>query len=370
MTDTSTAAPPIKVGIVGLTPGRSWSARTHLPALRALADYEVIALANSSAESAHRAAEALGIPHPCVDAQQLAKDPEVDLVAVTVKVQLHRQPVDAALDARKMVYCEWPLGTDLADAEAMAEHARAAGVRTAVGLQARSSPTIRYVRDLIRDGYVGEVLSTTLIGSMSTIGGIELETNAYLNDRANGANGLTIPFGHTVDALCWVLGEFREVSATLAIRRPTYVVAETQQERTRDVHDQVLVSGVLENGIAVSAHYRGGRTRGTNLLWEINGTEGDLQITAPLGHAQLSELTLRGGRGGDTALAVMDVPAGYRTVPAELEGPAVTVAEAYARFAEGPSVADALPDFDEAVKRHRLIDAIERAAASGERVML
>ncbi|CAO5183824.1 Oxidoreductase [Frankia sp. AiPs1] len=365
MTDT-----PIKVGIVGLTPERSWSARIHLPALRALPGYDVVAVANSNAESARRAAEAVGIPYAFADAYQLAGDPKVDLVAVTVKVQHHRVPVDAALDAHKMVYCEWPLGTDLADAEAMAKRARDAGVRTAVGLQARSAPTIRYVRDLIRDGYVGEVLSTTLIGSMSTIGGTELEANTYLNDRANGANGLTIPFGHTVDALCWVLGEFREVSATLATRRPTYLVAETGEERTRNVDDQVAVSGVLTNGTVVTAHYRGGRFRATNLLWEINGTEGDLQITAPLGHAQLSELTLHGGRGEDTDLTVMDVPAEYRTVPAELDGPAVTVAEAYARFAEGPADADPLPDFDEAVKRHRLLDAIERSATTGQRITL
>ena len=370
MTDTTPAAPPIRVGIVGLTPGRSWSARTHLPALRALPGYDVVGVANSSAESSRAAAEALGIPHAFADARQLAGDPDVDLVAVTVRVPLHREPVDAALDARKMVYCEWPLGTDLADAEAMAKHARDVGVRTVVGLQARSAPTIRYVRDLIRGGYVGDVLSTTLIGSISTLGATELQANVYLNDRANGANGLTIPFGHTIDALCWVLGEFREVSATLAIRRPTYVVTETQEVRTRDVDDQIAVSGVLTNGIVVSAHYRGGRSRATNLLWEINGTEGDLRVTAPVGHAQLSELTLRGGRGEDKALSLMEIPTEYRTVPPELTGPAVTVAEAYARFAEGPSAADPLPDFDEAVERHRLLHAIERSAATGQRVTL
>jgi len=227
MTDTKTAEPPIRVGIVGLAPGRSWSARTHAPALRALPGYELVAVANSSAQSSRAAAEALDIPRALSDARHLAADPEVDLVAVTVKVQLHREPVDAALDAHKMVYCEWPLGTDLADAEEMANRAREVGVRTAVGLQARSAPTIRYVRDLIRAGYVGDVLSTTLIGSMSTIGGTELAANTYLNERANGANGLTIPFGHTVDALCWVLGEFREVSATLATRHRDRVLTLT-----------------------------------------------------------------------------------------------------------------------------------------------
>lgn len=152
MTDTTPADPRVRVGIVGLPPGRSWSARTHVPALRALPAYDVVGVANSSAESSHAATEALDIPHAFADARQLAGDPDLDLVAVPVKVPRHRKPVDAALGAHKMAYCEWPLGTDLADAEAMAKHARDVGVRTAVGLQARSAPTMRYVRDLIRGG--------------------------------------------------------------------------------------------------------------------------------------------------------------------------------------------------------------------------
>jgi predicted dehydrogenase len=360
----------VGVGIVGLTPARSWSARTHLPALRALPDFDVVAVANSTLDSSRAAAQALGIAHAFANAEELAGDPDVDLVAVTVRVALHRKAVDAALDAHKMVYCEWPLGVDLADAAAMADRAREVGVRTAVGLQARCTPTIRYVRDLVRDGYVGEVLSTTLIGSMSTTGATEPAANTYLNDRTQGANGLTIPLGHTLDALCWVLGDFREVSATLATRRPTYLVSETQEVRTRDVDDQVAVNGVLTNGTVVSAHYRGGLSRGTNLLWEINGTEGDLQITAPSGHAQLAPLTLRGAHGDEQTLSLMAIPDEYRTVPADLSGPAVTVGEAYARFAGGPAATDPLPDFDDAVTRHRLLDAIERSAATGRRVTL
>ena len=82
-----------------------------------------------------------------------------------------------------------------------------------------------------------------------------------------------------------------------------------------------------------------------------------------MGHAQLSELTLRGGRGEDKALSLMEIPTEYRTVPPELTGPAVTVAEAYARFAEGPFGRRPVPDFDEAVERHRLLHAISSASS-------
>lgn len=360
----------IGVGIVGFTAGRSWAARAHVPALAALPGYEVVGVANSTAESSIAAARELGIGRVHESVQDLVLDPAVDLVAVTVKVPHHRPLVEAALEAGTMVYCEWPLGRDLAEAEAMAALARAAGARTAVGLQARSSPTIRYVRDLVRDGYVGDVLSTTLVGSSGSMGAEERAHLAYLNDAASGANVLTIPFGHAIDALCWVLGEFREVSATLATRRPTYVVIETQEVRSRSIADQVVLGGSLTSGVVVSAHYRGGASRGTNLRWEINGTEGDLEVTAPSGNLQATELTLRGGRGDATSLSVLPVPDGYRTVADDVSGVALNVAEAYARFAVGPSGEDPVPDFDDAVTRHRLLDAIERSAATGTRVLL
>jgi predicted dehydrogenase len=160
------------------------------------------------------------------------------------------------------------------------------------------------------------------------------------------------------------------VTATLATRRKTFTVAETGAVLPSTIDDQIAVSGVLEGGAVVCAHYRSGLARGTNLLWEINGTKGDLQITSNSGHGQLADLVLMGGQGADTALAVMDIPAQYRTVAAETPGYAVNVGEAYARFALGPDAPDPVPDFAHAVVRHRLLDAIERSAASGERIRL
>jgi predicted dehydrogenase len=73
---------------------------------------------------------------------------------------------------------------------------------------------------------------------------------------------------------------------------------------------------------------------------------------------------LHGGPGEGTGLKVLKVPERYRTIPAEVQGVAVNVGESYARFAEGPEAQDPVPDFDAAVVRHRLLDAIERSAES------
>src|SRR5919204_1973920 len=152
------------VGIVGVEPGRSWAARGHIPALRALSDtFEIIGVANTSKASAEAAAAATGLPRAFANVAELVAAPEVDIVTVAVRVPPHLEIVKAAIGAGKHVYCEWPLGNGLAEAEEMAALARAQGVLGVVGTQARVAPEIEYLRNLIAGGFVGEVLSTTLV---------------------------------------------------------------------------------------------------------------------------------------------------------------------------------------------------------------
>ena len=68
----------------------------------------------------------------------------------------------AGLRAGKPVFCEWPLGANLAEAEEMAGLAREHSLRTLVGLQGRSDPVVRYAHDLVADGHIGEVLTANL----------------------------------------------------------------------------------------------------------------------------------------------------------------------------------------------------------------
>src|SRR6266513_2267118 len=191
------------VGIIGVSPVRGWAATAHIPALRALPNYEIRALSAHNAESARAAGDVFGVRTVFSDHEQLVSQPDIDVVAVTVKVPHHRALVSAALAAGKAVYCEWPLGHDLDDAQAMATLAAEQGVRTVVGLQARQAPAIELVQKLLRDGYVGEVLSTTLVG-VSIAGDAVVQPNAYMLDKTNGANLLTVPFGHSLDTLSYL----------------------------------------------------------------------------------------------------------------------------------------------------------------------
>src|SRR5260370_33645136 len=96
--------------------------------------------------------------------------------------------------------------------------------------------------------------------------------NAYMNDKKNGATMLSIALGHAADALCHCLGEIREVSATMTMRRKSFTITGTGESRPMKADDQVLVGGLLEGGDAFSIHYRRGVSRSRHMLWEIDGT--------------------------------------------------------------------------------------------------
>jgi predicted dehydrogenase len=356
----------IRVGIVGVSPNRGFASIAHIPALKALPEFEITAVCTTRQDSAEAAARYFGVPLAFSDAEKLARHPDVDLVTVSVKVPDHYIPVMAAIEAGKHVYCEWPLGRDTEEAARMLAAAERKGIRHAVGLQGQMSPAINYAKDLIADGYVGRVLSATMIACAPNWG--PTIDRAYQAERANGANLMTITGGHTIDTLCYCLGEFRELAAFVVSQRDRIPLEETGEIIAKNSPDQLVVNGIVADGAVVSFQVRGGMNRGTAFLFEIHGDRGDLQLTATSrASMQRQELNLKGARSDGAPLADLSIPGRYRWIPEGVTPDSrYNVAQLYARLAE--SIRDgkpASPGFDAAVTRHRLIDAIERASETG-----
>ncbi|AEP91662.1 Gfo/Idh/MocA family protein [Bacillus subtilis] len=363
-----TAKNKIGVGIIGASPlNPGWAVNAHIPAIKALSeDYELRAVSTSRRESAEVAEKEFGVP-AFDNHQDLVNHPDVDLVVVTVKVPYHHELISAALDAGKMVFSEWPLGNGLAEAEDLAKRAEKAGVHTAVGLQARFHPAIRYIRDLIADGYIGDVQGSTLVGSGLGWGNATDRTNAYMYDATNGVTVLSVPVLHALDALVYMIGDLKSVSAKLVANQSEVLLKEDNKMIPFTSPKHASIMGTVTSGAAISVYYRGGSSRGENMRWEINGSEGDLILTAPTGHLQLANVKLEGGRGKDKTVSEMTIPSSYfelgQHVPA---GVASNTGRLYAQFAkdirEGTHFA---PDFAHAVARHRLLDTLETSSRTG-----
>src|SRR5204862_7490387 len=175
------------------------------------------------------------------------------------------------------------------------------------GLQGRQAPAIQFVQELIGDGYVGEVLSTTMVG-LSVPGDVVGQPNAYMLDKANGANVLTIAVGHSLDTLNYVLGEFADLSAVSDLRRPLITIEETGEQMVKTAADQIAVIGTLTSGATAAIHVREAVAGGTGFLWEINGSDGTLRITAEAAYPEIYPLTVWGAHGRN-GLAELAAPA-------------------------------------------------------------
>ena len=358
----------IRVGIVGVSPNRGFAAIAHIPALRALPEFAIVAVCTTRQESADAAAKHYGVPLAFAEPAKLAAHPDVDLVTVSVKVPDHFPPVMAAIDAGKHVYCEWPLGRDTAEAIRMRDAAEHKGIRHVVGLQGQASPVFNFVKDLIADGYIGRVLAGTMCVNAGNWGATL--DRAYQADRANGANLMTITGGHNLDAVCYCLGEFRELSAFAVSQRDHIPLEGTGEMIAKNVPDQLVVSGIVGDGAVVSCQVRGGMTRGQAFLFEIHGTDGDLVLAATTrASTQRQELAVQGARGNGVPLADMPIPAKYRVVPEGVPGDSrYNVAQNYAKLGEAIRAGThASPGFDAAVTRHRLLDMIVRASETGQK---
>ncbi|MFM0221922.1 Gfo/Idh/MocA family protein [Paraburkholderia dipogonis] len=361
-----------RVGIVGLSAERGWATTAHIPALRALSDvFELAGVANTSLASAQAAGAAFGIPRAFENVAELVASPDIDVVVVTVKVPYHREVVAAALEAGKSVYCEWPLGNGIDEATELAELAKKKGVLAVAGTQAIASPEVEFVRKLVTDGYVGDVLSSTYIGAGFSWGEAIPRGDAYAMDSKNGATLLSVIGGHAIAAVQRVLGPLQEVDAVLSRRRQTVSIAETGESVPMNTPDHVMINSVLASGVPLSLQLRGGLPRGTRLLWEINGTEGDLRITAIVEQApvvNISPLRVEAGRKGQDGYHELEVPQSYYFgLDDEVTGR--NVAGIYRLMANdlrfGTHTA---PNFDDALALHKVLDAIEQSDETGRRV--
>ncbi|KRF09904.1 Gfo/Idh/MocA family protein [Paenibacillus sp. Soil787] len=149
----------MRVDIIGGSANNQWASSTHIPALQRLQKFRITAIGTTRMESAEKSASLYGVPHAFADSNVLSQHPDVDMVIVSVKVLGHYDAVMTALNAGKHVYCEWPLGLNTSQAISMNHLALEKKVHTAVGLQARQSPEVNFVKDRVIKGYLGKVLS-------------------------------------------------------------------------------------------------------------------------------------------------------------------------------------------------------------------
>jgi predicted dehydrogenase len=360
-------ADKIRLGIIGANVHRGWAPRSHLPAIVASPEFELTAVCTTRQESAEESRQKFGARLAFDDYRKMLAHPDIDAVAVILRVPSHYEPTMAALNAGKHVYTEWPLGRTTAEAQEMADLARAKGVRNMVGLQARAAPAILYAKELVESGYVGEVMSCHV--SRIQEGVLQRSSDrTWQRDKDLGANTLTISCGHTIDALRFVLGDFSHVSAVVSTQAKEWLEVDTKQMLEVTSPDNILVSGILANGGVASVHIASNPWAGSGYRMEIYGREGTL-VASSEESPNHDGVRLQGVQGGNK-LEDLEIPDKYTYVLEGMpRGEPYNVGQMYYLFGQGiRSGQSCQPDFNTAVELHRFIDNIREASDQGREV--
>lgn len=358
----------IRVGLVGASVKGTWSALSHLPALAVSEDFELTAVCTTRPETAEAARQAYGARLAFSDVNALVASPEIDAVAVVVRVPSHYVPTKAALEAGKHVYCEWPLGRTTAEAEELTALAQKQGVVTAVGLQARLHPAIMLMKQEVEAGAIGKVMAVNL-GMIR--GGVMTRTadRTWQRDAELGAHTLTIAAGHCIDAMNFVAGDLTSLSAVVSTQARQWLDIDNDKVLDVTAPDNVLVSGRLANGAVASVHAAAVPYAGAGYRMEVFGSEGTLVATSEE-LPQMGEVHVSIAR-GNAPLAPLPIPDSLRfTTPGTPAGRPYSVGQLYVRFAEAIRGGGEVhhPTFADALTLHRLIDAIDRSSREGREV--
>jgi predicted dehydrogenase len=359
--------------------GTGFIGRVHARALR-LAGAELVGVAASSPSSAASAAAELGAARAFDSADELVRDPDVDVVHICTPNHLHVPLAEAALAAGKHVICEKPLATDAAGAQQLAELAAASRLQAAVPFVYRYYPTVREARERVRQGQIGTL--HLLHGSYLQDWLLRPDdTNWRVDDEAGGASRAFADIGsHWCDLAEFISGDrITEVSARLltAVPKRTGETARRAFDsgdgrgRARRVttEDAALVqfataSGAL--GSVVVSQVSPGRK---NRLWvSVDGAQASLQFDQELpdslwvGGREQNAVVLRGAESSTPDAARYNIvpvghPQGY------LDCFTAFVADVYAAAAgETP---DGLPTFDDGLRAAVVTDAVLTSTRSG-----
>jgi predicted dehydrogenase len=171
-----------------------------------------------------------------------------------------------------------------------------------------------------------------------------------------GATLLDIAGGHMLDILQYLLGRFRVISATTSSLFPTVTITETGEVVKKTGEDHIALSGILDSDVVATISFRTGYppVEGERFLWEIQGTEGLIRMTdEPGGTSWINQADPRIYLNGEQV----------RYEKGDLE---TNISNGWKEFAKGYDGAYAT--LEDAVRLHKLIDAIRTSAKEGRRV--
>jgi predicted dehydrogenase len=147
--------------------------------------------------------------------EAILEDRSIDAIVNTTPNNVHLETTRAAAQAGKHVFLDKPIANTIADARALTEACRKAGVVLALGYQRRRESHFRWIRRQIDDGVFGKLVNAEGNISRDRVGQFDLSSWRYTAEGMPG--GVMLQIGiHYTDVLEFLLGPVKAVRGSLA----------------------------------------------------------------------------------------------------------------------------------------------------------
>ena len=260
----------VRVGILG-TGGVV--RQFHLPVLAANPRAEIVAIGNLRIPSMQSLASEFGIQRQYTDIERMAQDSEIGAVVIALPNYLHAPVAVSMLRHGKHVLCEKPMAMNANEAQAMADAAEASGKTLMIAHVWRSSPEVRWLRDLVRAGKLGTV---TKVKAHAVVAGRGPSPESWFVQPESSGGGALADVGiHSIDTISFVFADRIhpvKVTAQIANRFRDLPVEDTASVRIE--YDSGLVAELEAGWFHESASSQHGAI-------ELFGTEGYARTLPP-----------------------------------------------------------------------------------------
>jgi predicted dehydrogenase len=247
--DPSQPEAALRVGVLG---AGAWARGAHLPGYARDPRCEVVAIADPQLHLARSVGAEFDIPTVTGDHREVIERHDIDIVDVCTPSHTHFDLAWASLEAGKHVLCEKPVAYDFRDTHRASALARSKGLQTKLGFTFRYRPAMRYMKELIDQGFVGTPFIFN--GYEQNSQWIKPETPLRQDDpdadqstiQVSSLEGYGAPI---IDLAHWFIGSgFAQVVGTMRNFIPERVVRQTGRMMRMNIDDGDIFLGEFENG--------------------------------------------------------------------------------------------------------------------------
>jgi predicted dehydrogenase len=274
----------LRFGVIG---AGGFAEICHVPGLQTHPGAEVIALCGRRKEHARAMADRLGVPDVYTDYRELVARDDLDAVTITTPNGVHCEQAVAAFEAGKHVFCEKPLGVNVAEARRMTEAAEQSGLIHQVAFTFRYIYGVQELRRRIRAGEIGTPFYTRI--QFDGWGGLRPDWKiGWRESEALAGGGQLYDMGsHHFDTAYFLLGEIEAVSGRL--RRLSREREDARTGERRAVETDDLAAAWFRTAAGAEGEWFQSRitpSHTENGYVEVIGEEGALQAALSRGNVE------------------------------------------------------------------------------------